>query len=136
MKTRTLRFLAAPIVLMSAWPAMASLAPSAPRPAAQVLIAEADAPVTDQADTTQRARAELQVWRGKLDEYGASAKDSAEAARKSGSDELNKAWAKAKAASDRLETASAADWQDAKASFKEASDELAATWTKFRADLK
>jgi hypothetical protein len=134
MKTRTLRFLAAPIVLMSAWPAMASLAPSAPRPA--TLLAQADAPVTDQADTTQRARAELQVWRGKLDEYGASAKDGAEAARKSGSDELDKAWAKAKVASDRLETASAADWQDAKASFKEASDELAATWTKFRADLK
>jgi len=131
MKIRILRYLVAPIALISAWPAMASVV-AAPQPAAQILIAEAATVAPDHADYAQKARAELKVWRIKLDEYGLYAMADAQATRK----DLNAAWTKTKDSLDRMETASAADWEDAKASYKKASDELSATWTKGRADVK
>jgi hypothetical protein len=135
MTIRILHYLLAPIALMSALPAMASVG-SAPGPAAQVLIAEADTVAPDHADYAQRARAELKVWRIKLDQYGLYAMADAQAARKATSEDLNAAWTRTKESLDRLETASAADWEDAKASYKKASDELAAAWTKVRAEVK
>jgi hypothetical protein len=136
MRTLIIRLLVAPIALMSALPAMAGMAPSAPRPSALVQIAEADASAAEHAAYAETARAELQVWRVKLDEFTASAKDDVKAARKAASDDLNKAWTKTKDASVRLETAGAADSESAKATYKNASDAMAATWTKARADVK
>ena len=126
----------ASFAVIGALPAVAGLAPSAPRPAAQVKMAEADASAADRATYAQKARADLQEWRVKLDQFGESAKADSGAARKTASEDLNKAWTKAKDASARLETAGAADWESAKASFKKATDELAAMWAKVRAEVK
>lgn len=126
----------ASFAVTGALPAVAGLAPSAPRPAAQVKMAEADASAADRATYAQKARADLQEWRVKLDQFGKGAKAESDAARKTASENLNKAWTKAKDALARLETAGAADWESAKASFKKASDELAAMWAKVRAEVK
>ncbi|MGO8738898.1 hypothetical protein [Rhodoblastus sp.] len=99
-------------------------------------MAEAGASSADRATYAQKARAELQEWRVKLDRFGESAKAGSNEARKSASEDLNKAWTKARDASARLGTAAAADWESAKASFKKATDELAAMWAKVRAEVK
>jgi uncharacterized membrane protein len=130
-----------PIALASfavvvALPALAGLAPSEPRPAARIEMAEANPSAADHTAYLQKAREELQVWRVKLDDFGARAKTDSIEARKAAADDLNTAWAKAKEASAKLETAGDADWESAKASFQKASDELAATWKKARADVK
>ena len=126
----------ASFAVTGALPAAAGLAPSAPHPAAQVKMAEADASAADRATYAQKARADLQAWRVKLDQFGERAKAESNAARKTASEDLNKAWTKAKEASARLETAGAADWESAKAAFKKASDQLAALWAKVRAEMK
>jgi hypothetical protein len=131
-----LRFVfVAPFALTGAWPASADLAPSAPRPA-QLQMAEAKVSTTDRTAYTQKAQAELQVWRVKLDEFGQSVKADSSGTRKATADDLNKAWTKAKDASAKLETAGEADWESTKASFRKASDELAAIWTQIRAEAK
>jgi len=126
----------APSSLIGALPATANLAPSAPHPVAQVKMAEAGPSTADRDAFAQKARAELQEWRVKLDRFGENAKAGSKEALKTASDDLNKAWTKAKDASAKLETARAADWESAKASFRTASDELAAMWTKVRAEVK
>jgi predicted HicB family RNase H-like nuclease len=138
MKTiRICSIVIASFALTGAMPAVAGLAPpSAPRPGAQVIMAEADVSVADRATYAQKAQAELQQWRVKLDQFGERAKADSNETRKSMSEDLNKAWTKARDASARLETASAADWESAKAAFKKASDELAALWAKVRAEVK
>ena len=127
----------ASFVLAGAWPAAADLAPSAPRPAAQVQMAEASSSAAvERGAYTQKAREEMQQWRVKLDQFGESAKAGSNDARKAASQDLDAAWAKTKEASARLETAGEADWEMAKVSFKNASDALTATWTKARATVK
>ena len=122
--------------VLAGGPALAELAPTSPRPAAPVALAETDPAPADQASTTQKARAEVQEWRVKLDAFGESAKTHSSAAWKTASENLNAAWIKTREASARLEAAAAADWKSAGASYRQASDELAAKWTKVRADLK
>jgi uncharacterized membrane protein len=124
----------ASFALVGALPAAAGLAPSAPSPAVQM--AEAGPATADRASYAQKARADVQEWRVKLDRFGESAKTDSRAAWKTASEDLNTAWIKAKDASARLETASEAEWNSAKVSYKQASDELAAKWTKVRADVK
>jgi hypothetical protein len=126
----------APFVLVGGLSAMAVSAPAELRPAAQIKMADAGTSATDRATYEQKARAELQAWRVKLDQFGESAKAESLEARKTASDDLNKAWAKAKEASARLEASSAAEWESAKASFKTAADDLSAKWTKLRGDAK
>lgn len=136
MKT-LLRFVfIAPFALMGVSPASAGSPPSPPPRPAQLQMAEANVSKDEHTAYAQKAQAELQVWRVKIDEFGASAKAVSKEAWKTAAEDLNRAWAKAKDASAKLETAGEADWQSAKASFKKASDELAATWTKVRAEVK
>jgi hypothetical protein len=128
--------LIAPIALLVALPANAGMTPSAPRAVTRVRMAEANTSSADRNDYTKKARADLQAWRVKLDDFGASAKVDTKEARKVAADDLNKAWTKAHDASAKLETVGATDWESAKASFRKASDELAATWTKVEAEVK
>jgi uncharacterized membrane protein len=125
----------APFALLGALPAIAG-SPSAPRPAAYIEMAEANISTNEHSAYVQKAQAELQAWKVKLDDFGARAKDKSKQARKAAADELNASWAKAREASAKLESAGQADWDSAKASYKTATDELAATWTKVRAELK
>jgi hypothetical protein len=129
-------FVIGSIIVTGALPASADLAPAEPRPAAQVEMAESGATTTDRATYAEKAHAEVQEWRVKLDQFVESAKTRSKEARKTASDDLNKAWTKTKDAAARLETAGTADWEIAKASFQNASDELAAKWAKLRAEKK
>jgi hypothetical protein len=122
--------------VLAGGPALAELAPTSPRPADPVALAETDPAPTDQASTAQQARAEVREWRVKLDAFGESAKTHSSEAWKSASENLNAAWIKTREASTRLEAAATADWKSARASYRQASDDLAAKWTKVRADLK
>jgi antitoxin component HigA of HigAB toxin-antitoxin module len=136
MKNLIRSLLVAPIALWIAAPANADLAPSAPRPAAEVQVAEASTSPAEHKTYAQQARDGLDVWRGKLNDFGASAKADAKGTRQAATEDLNKAWVKANEALARLEVASTADWESAKTAFGKASDELATSWTKARADVK
>jgi len=129
-------FVIGSIIVTGALPASADLAPAEPRPAAQVEMAESGATTADRTTYAEKARAEVQEWRVKLDQFVESANTGSKEARKTASEDLNKAWTKTKDAAARLETAGAADWEIAKASFQNASDELAAKWAKLRAEKK
>jgi hypothetical protein len=136
MKRKPVHALVLAAFVIAGGPALAELAPTSPRPAAPVALAETDPASADQASTAQKARAEVQEWRVKLDAFGESAKTHSSEAWKTASENLNTAWIKTREASTRLEAAAKADWKSAGASYRQASDELAAKWTKVRADLK
>ncbi len=126
----------ASFAVVAGLPVLANLAPPAPRPPAQIQLADASPSTADRNAYAQKARADLQVWRVKLDQFGESVKTESKAARATASEDLNAAWTKAKDASAKLETARAQDWESAKASFEQASDALSAKWAKVRADVK
>jgi hypothetical protein len=135
-KTPVHALVLAAFVLAGGGAALAELAPTSPRPAVPVELAATDPAPADHASVAQKARAEVQEWRIKLDAFGESAKTHSGEAWKTASESLNAAWIKTREASARLEAAAAADWKSARASYTQASDELAAKWTKVRADLK
>ena len=126
----------APFVLSGALPATAGMAPCAPQPVALLKMADAGAFAADRGACAQKAKADMQEWRVKLDQFGESAKIDSIQQSKTTIDDLNKAWARARDSATKLETAGATDWESAKASFRKASDELSATWTKIRSDAK
>jgi hypothetical protein len=84
----------------------------------------------------QKARAEMLVWKQKLQEVGEKTKANATKAQAKASSELNEAWSQTKAASARLETAAAKDWEGAKTSYRNASDKLALAWQNIGAEKK
>jgi hypothetical protein len=135
-KTSLHALVLAALVIAGGGPALAELAPTSPRPAAPVELAETGPATADRASTAQKARDEVREWRVKLDAFGESAKTHSSEAWKSASENLNASWIKTREASARLEAAAAADWKSAKASYRQSSDELAAKWTKVRADLQ
>jgi hypothetical protein len=84
----------------------------------------------------QKARAEMLVWKQKLQEFGDKTKANATKAQAKASSELDEAWSQTKAASARLETAAAKDWESAKTSYRNASDKLALAWQNIGAEKK
>jgi hypothetical protein len=78
----------------------------------------------------QQARAEMQQWQLKLQDFSEKARTKATDANVAAQKDFNEAWAEADVASQKLETVGAADWESAKSSFKKASQKLAAVWQK------
>ena len=83
---------------------------------------------------TQKARASLDEWRQRLDDFSAKAKAKGEEEGNAAQNELNVAWIKAEAEQHKLGTASVEGWEDAMISFENASHDLKEIWDKFRHD--
>jgi hypothetical protein len=108
----------------------------APGSGAPVRLAGGGDATADRQTYAQQARADIQEWQRKLQDFGEKAEAKGKEAGQAAATDLNKAWTRAEAASGRLQTAGAEDWESAKASFEKASRELADAWDRVRAQGK
>ncbi|MEO8319668.1 MAG: hypothetical protein ABJA75_21355 [Bradyrhizobium sp.] len=133
MKLLTAAIVVGPLMLASIMPALSQIRRN-PDQSGLVQLAAADP--AERNTYMQTARAEMLVWKQKLQEFGERTQAKTTEAQTKASSELNEAWTETKTASARLETAAAEDWESAKTSFKSASDKLAIAWQNIGAKKK
>lgn len=128
---------------MTAWSGLALLRPAAvaiavlvalgvPPAAGQAAAPPAMAAAPDRGSYLQRAEAELDGWRMKLDGMEDKAEATGQAAATAAEADLRTAWVRTEAGARTLRTATAAEWGEAKSSYEQASRDLQRAWDKSR----
>lgn len=80
----------------------------------------------------QRAEAELDGWRMRLDGMEDKAEATGQAAATAAEADLRTAWVRTEAGARNLRTATAAEWDEARSSYEQASRDLQRAWDKSR----
>jgi hypothetical protein len=112
--------------------APSAIAAPAAFPAARVQLAANGDLAPDRDTYTQQAQADIEAWRQKLRDFGATADAKGDETRNAADADLTRAWNNAEAAGHRLAISGDAEWASAKSSFEQASRELTAAWDKRR----
>jgi hypothetical protein len=86
----------------------------------------------DREGYAQNARNEMQVWRGKLDQFDERAKARGQQVGSAAENELNVAWTQTAAGAKKLQSIGADGWEEAKISYEKASSHLADTWDRIQ----